>query len=177
MKTSARARTVASIALVGLIALTGLAGCARLHPSTGTTDSSDLTWDGQALQSLGFDTSDLTATATSGSTATTAPRARHPRLRFAFQHALHGEATVQTDEGLKTVVVQRGMVTAVDSSSVTVKSADAYTLTWTLGPNSVVVVNRARSQISAVQVGTAVGVAGSRDGDTVTVRRLVVPKS
>jgi hypothetical protein len=177
MKTSVRARAVATVVLVGLVALTGLAGCARLRNVTGTTDSSDLAWDGQALQSLGFDTSDLTTTATSGSTATAAPRARHPRLRFVFQHALHGEATVQTDEGLKTVVAQRGSVTAVDSSSVTVKSTDGYTLTWTLGPNSIVVVNRARSQISAVQVGTAVGVAGSRDGDTVTVRLLVVPKA
>ena len=35
-------------------------------------------------------------------------RARHPRLRFAFRHTLHGEAVVQTPEGTKTVVVQRG---------------------------------------------------------------------
>jgi hypothetical protein len=173
-----RTRAVASIVLVAALALTGVAGCGRLRDRAAgsTTDTTDMSWDGQALQSLGYDTADLTSAAAVDGTATAAPKARHPRLRFVFQHALHGEATVQTDEGLKTVVAQRGQVTAVDASSVTVKSTDGYTLTWTLGANSVVVVDRARSQIAAVAVGATVGVAGSRDGDTVTVRLLVVPK-
>ena len=170
-------KRIASIVLIAAVALTGLAGCGRLRDRVAGSDSSDLSWDGQALQSLGFDTADLAADGTTADGTTAAPRPRHPRLRFVFQHALHGEATVQTDEGTKTVVAQRGTVTAVDATSVTVQSSDGFTLTWVSSDRSVVVVNRARAQLSDVSVGTKVGVAGTRDGDTVTFRLLVVPKS
>jgi hypothetical protein len=169
-------KRIASIVLVAAIALTGLAGCGRLRNQTGS-NTSDLAWDGQALQSLGYDTADLTSDGTTTDGTTPAPRARHPRLRFVFQHALHAEATVQTDEGTKTVDVQRGTVTAIDATSVTVQSTDGFTLTWASNDKSVVIVNRARAQLSAVAVGTKVGLAGTRDGDTVTFRLLVVPKS
>jgi hypothetical protein len=46
-----------------------------------------------------------------------------------------------------------------------------------LGASTVVVVERVRSTINAVAVGTEVGVAGSREGDTVILRLLVVPRA
>ena len=40
---------------------------------------------------------------------------------------------VQTDDATLTVVAQRGVVTAIDATSVTVKSTDGFTLTWIFG--------------------------------------------
>ena len=82
---------------------------------------------------------------------------------------------MQTDEGLKTVVVQRGTITAASPNSITVKSSDGYTVTWTVVDTTKVIVNRARSEISAVAVGAEVGVAGSKEGDATTARLIVVP--
>jgi hypothetical protein len=173
------ARLVVGVVLTGAVALLGLTGCGRLGAGASDTDSTDVTWDGQALQAIGYTTEDVAPAA--ADPAPTAgqgqgPRARHPRLRYAFRNTLHAEAVVQTEEGTKTVVAQRGTVTAIDATSVTVKSSDGFTLTWKIGDQSKVVVNRAKAEFSAVTVGTEVGVAGAKDGDTATVRLLVVPK-
>ena len=100
---------------------------------------------------------------------------RHKRLHFAFRHTLHAEGVVQTDEGLKTVVVQRGTVTAASTTSITVKSTDGYIVTWTVVDSTTVIVNRAKSEIGEVSVGTEVGVAGSKEGDAINARLIVVP--
>jgi hypothetical protein len=174
-----RTARVIGIALAASIALAGLAGCARLGNSA-QDNSTDLGWDAQALESMGYATADLTsadAAATASPTRAPGQRGRHPRLRFAFRHMLHGEATVQTDEGTKVVDVQRGTVTAETDTALTVRSSDGFTLTWQLNAQTVVVVNRAKSTIGNVKVGSEVGVAGARDGDTVTARLVVVPRT
>ena len=139
----------------------GAAGAGRLRPvragalPAASADASDLSWDAQALQSIGFTTDELG----SAGLATGPPRRprpapkaaagqplRHRLVRFGFgKNALHGEAVVQTDEGTKTVVVQRGAVTAVAATSVTVKSTDGFTLTWTFGDPIHVVKDRAEA--------------------------------
>jgi len=83
---------------------------------------------------------------------------------------------VKTEDGTKTVVVQRGSVTAVDATSVTVKSTDGFTLTWKVGDPIKVVANKAKADMSAVTVGAEVGVAGAKDGGTTTARLIVVPQ-
>ncbi|GHJ46542.1 hypothetical protein Cs7R123_38840 [Catellatospora sp. TT07R-123] len=88
---------------------------------------------------------------------------------------LHGEAVVQTKQGTVTVLVQRGEVTAVDGSTVTVKSADGFTVTWTFGEKLRVVEKRATVQPSEVKVGAQVAVAGAKNGDTSTARLIVIP--
>jgi hypothetical protein len=184
MKRSARARLVVGVVLTGAIALLGLTGCGRLGigAGSGSGDTSDVSWDGQALQAIGFTTDDVTLAA--DNTSTPAPShpaakngARHRLLKFAFANGrtLHAEGVVQTDEGTKTVVIQRGQVTAVDANSVTVKSSDGFTLTWQAGSQLKVIVNRAASQLSSVTVGETVGVAGTKDNGTTTARLLVVP--
>jgi len=177
------ARVRLAIGLAFGVALLALAGCARSAGSEATDTT--LSWDAQALQSIGFTSEDLTDPVT---TVTQSPIpgkqaqgknriiTRHKLVRFAFgKRALHGEAVVQTDEGTKTVVVQRGTVTAVDATTVTVKSADGFTLTWTFGDQVRVVKDRAQSSPSALTVGTNVGVAGERTGSTTTARLVVVP--
>jgi ABC-type transport system substrate-binding protein len=181
MTRAARMRLTIGLALG--VALLALAGCGRAVGS-GATDST-LDWAGQALESIGFSSADVTDPATptaapspDGKKAPNKPRiiARHKLIRFAFgKKALHGEAVVQTDDGTKTVVVQRGTVTAADATSITVKSSDGFTLTWTIGDPIKVVKDKTQASPSALTVGTTVGVAGERTGSTTTARLVVVP--
>jgi len=92
------------------------------------------------------------------------------------KNTLHGEAVVQKKDGQTvTVVVQRGTITDLTDSSVTVKSADGYTLTWKFGDNLRVVQRRTTIQPSQVTVGMQIGVAGAKDGDSGVARFIVVP--
>jgi hypothetical protein len=177
-------RLAVGAVLVGTLVLLGLSGCGRFGAGSASADAdtTTLTWDSQALEAIGYATEDVALLAdTDPEPAATdrrdqGNRMRHPRLRFAFRHTLHGEAVVQTDEGTKTVVAQRGTVTAIDATSVTVKSTDGFTLTWKIGSPIRVIANRAKADLSAITVGAEVGVAGAKDGDTPVARLLVVPK-
>lgn len=92
------------------------------------------------------------------------------------RNTLHGEAVVQTKDGQTiTVVVQRGTITELSDSSVTVKSADGYTLTWRFADNLKVVEKRETVQPSDVKVGMEVGVAGAKDGASGVARFIVIP--
>jgi hypothetical protein len=73
------------------------------------------------------------------------------------------------------VVVQRGSVTAVDDTTVSVKSADGFTQTWTFGDKLRVVQDRKTVAATAIKAGAEVGVAGAKDGDR-NVARLVAIK-
>ena len=181
MTRPARTRIVVGVFLTGAIALIGLTGCGRLgvNNSPAEADVTAAPWDAQALQAIGYTTEDVslgTADATPAPGAgTDQQERRHKRLRFVFRNALHGEAVVQTDEGTKTVVAQRGTVTAASATSITVKSTDGFTLTWNVTSSTTVIVNRVKAEIGAVTVSTEVGVAGAKDGDTTNARLVVVP--
>ncbi|SCG48768.1 hypothetical protein [Micromonospora halophytica] len=184
---------VGTTSLLAAIAL-GVAGCG---PAQVTQDASTaaavevaaaLGAEGQALAALGFDPSELDVQAAAPAPSSAAPadktrgeRAEEWRKRrqarvLLRRNTLHGEAVVQTkDGGTKTVVVQRGEVTAIDGDSVTVKSADGFTLTWTLGDKLRVVERRTTIQAGDLGVGTTVGVAGAKDGDASVARLIVVP--
>lgn len=183
-------RTLLGVVLAATVAVFGLSACGRTAGG-GAGDVADqemtnLSWDGQALEAIGFAEPDLLAAETinapAPAAATPSPKAdgrRHPRLhrlRNAFgRNVQHGEAVVTTEEGTKTVVVQRGTVTAINDTSVTVKSADGFTLTWKFGDPFHVVEHRTKIQASAIAVGTQVGVAGAKEGDATVARLLVVP--
>ncbi len=172
-----RTRSVIALLLAAVVTLAGLTGCGRLRErATESGETTALSWEAQALQQLGFAPADLRDDPSEDDDSTR-PRARHPRLRYVFSHALHGEATVQTEDGLLTVVAQRGTVTQASEESLTVESADGFTLTWAVGDRTVVVVRGMGSEPGSVSVGSEVGVAGVRDGDTVTARLVVVPRS
>jgi len=89
-------------------------------------------------------------------------------------HVEHGEVVVQTKDGDKTVDIQRGVVTAIDDKSVTVKSTDGFTLTWSFGNPLKVVERRTTVQPNAVKAGATVGVAGTKDGTTTTARLISI---
>jgi len=75
---------------------------------------------------------------------------------------------------VKTIVVQRGTVTAVTSTSVSVKSTDGFTATWTFGDKLKVVQDKKAVTASAVKTGAEVGVAGTKDGSTDSARLIAV---
>ncbi|SDY16228.1 hypothetical protein SAMN05444365_101886 [Micromonospora pattaloongensis] len=145
--------------------------------------------EGQALVALGFDADDVApdaepVAAPAGSPSAEprkgergeAARKRHPARVLLRRNTLHGEAVVQTKDGTKTVAVQRGTVTAIDGTTITVRSTDGFTLTWTFGDKLRVVERRAEVQPDRVAVGTVVGVAGTKDGDRGVARLIVIPK-
>ncbi|MGW6199456.1 hypothetical protein ACWF0M_25120 [Kribbella sp. NPDC055110] len=83
------------------------------------------------------------------------------RGEFGLGGALHGEFVVPKDGGgYQTVATQRGEVTAVSKDSITVKSADGYSRTYTLTEDTLV--NAARD-----------GIADVKTGNTVTVTAVV----
>lgn len=194
----ARQRIVTGATALLAAAALGLAGCGPAQVAqdsakeTAVEVAAALGADGQALAALGLDAGDLdvdpvAAPAPSGSPGAKAGadrkadrgqewRKRHRARVLLRKNTLHGEVVVQAkDGGTKTVAVQRGQVTAVDDRSMTVKSADGFTMTWTFGEKLRVVERRATLRSSDIKVGTTVGVAGAREGDGGVARLVVVP--
>ena len=74
---------------------------------------------------------------------------------FGFFGALHGEFTVPAPGGgYQTLAVQRGQVTAVNASSITVKSEDGFSRTYSVDGNTVVAAGD--NGIADVKTGNAV---------------------
>lgn len=190
-------RRASTLTLAGLIALTGLIGLAGLTACGGANRAADGTSEtavdvaealgpeGGALAAMGFAPADMTPaeltatgpTPTASSTPGADRRGKRHTLRVLLgKNTLHGEAVVKTKDGTtKTIVVQRGTVTALTNTTITVKSTDGFTLTWTLGDQLRVVEHRTTIQPSQVAVGTEVGIAGSKDGDKTVARLVIIP--
>lgn len=99
------------------------------------------------------------------------PRAIRKHLR---RNTLHGEVTVQTRDGVRVVVVQRGTITTVSETGMTVESTDGFESTWTYGDQLRLVKDRKPAEKSVLTTGVQVGVAGVRDGDVTKARLIVV---
>ena len=155
---------LAAAALIGLTACGGAAG-------------DTLTPEATALTTVGFATDDLAPAADPAPSAST-HALRPGKLRRELAHkVLHGEVVVQTKNGDKTVDVQRGTVTAVTDTSVTVKSSDGFTWTWAFGDPLRVVQHGQKADKSAVKTGAEIGIAGAKNGSTVTANLIVLPKT
>ncbi|TDC57742.1 hypothetical protein E1258_21695 [Micromonospora sp. KC207] len=193
---------IAATSLLAAVAL-GVTGCGPAQVAQGAGKevavdvSAALGAQGQALAALGFDAGDLDLVAAPVPAGSAAPapapatgeagakdrrgeRAEQWRKRrqarvLLRKNALHGEVVVRTkDGGTKTVAVQRGEVTAIDGDSMTVKSTDGFTMTWTFGDDLRVVERRTTVQPEAVRVGATVGIAGAKDGDAATARLILL---
>ena len=95
------------------------------------------------------------ATATPVAAATTA-HVRHP--------GEHGEFTGQ-GKAHRTIDFQRGTVTSVSGTSMTVRSADGFTQTYTFGPEIRVRKEKQNSTTSAIQSGDRIFVAAVKESD------------
>ncbi|WP_117211160.1 hypothetical protein [Allorhizocola rhizosphaerae] len=164
---------------IAALAAFGLAACAP-----GATASAFVaTAEAEALAAMGVDAVDLAVTAS----ADPAPKPddeqrkkrwdrRHPQKVLLHRNVLHGEAVVQNKDGENvTVAVQRGVVTAIDASSVTVKSSDGFTWTWTFHPELRVIEKRATIQPSEIKAGATIALAGPKPGDQPQARLIVLP--
>lgn len=106
--------------------------------------------------------------------------ADRPRLRLGARRALvgvHGETTVRVrGGGFETFTWQRGAVTSVSATALTVRSADGVSWAWTVTGDSRVRKNGDKSTPSALKAGDDVFVLGRPSGDTRTALGVVVPK-
>ena len=163
---------------LGLAGVLGLAGCGAAAPRP-----ADLADEANALAQVGFDTGlqdtpTPSASASAGASSQIGKRqgqaGRKAGRRYLRANTLHGEITVRGKNGTKTIVVQRGSVTAVNATGLTVKSTDGYTLTWALSGPPRVVQNRKKVDASALKTGEQVGVAGTKDGSADDARLIAI---
>lgn len=172
---------------VGLLAAT-LVGCGlRSDGSTGSGAelTAALTPEAAALTAFGFAPEEV---ATDDPVATAEPepesgqrwqawRRRHAVRVLRNGHLLHGEVVVQTASGARTVLVQRGEVTATSATTVTVTSSDGFVQSWTYGDPLRVLEARTTIEPRELAVGTTLGVAGARAGGEPTARLVVIAGS
>jgi hypothetical protein len=177
-----RTRIALTLTTLSLTGLLGLTACAA---DAGPTDASapavtvaDVADEAYALSAVGMQTGLEADPAPSASGAPGLRKGKeraHGVRRFLHKNTLHGEITVQGRDGVRTVVVQRGTVTAVDATTVTVKSTDGFTQTWTLGDKLKIMQDKKGIEADAIKTGVEIGVAGAKDGDK-NVARLILIK-
>lgn len=185
-------RRILIAVVVAALAAGLVAGCGRLRDARDadtTVEEAEfvaaLSPEAAALASLGFSTEDV---ATGDPVAADEPdqadgerwrnwRARHA-VRVAIRHnLLHGEVVVQTPDGPRTILVQRGEVTAISDTGLTVESADGFSQSWTYASDLRVIESRNTITPRELTVGATVGVAGVKDNDQAIARLVVIPKS
>jgi hypothetical protein len=84
----------------------------------------------------------------------------------------HGEFTKSTKQGAKTVDVQRGTVVAAAPNSLTVRSKDGFTATYTVDPTTKVRKQRGNAPITEVKPGDRVGVQADKNGAGAVARQV-----
>jgi hypothetical protein len=90
---------------------------------------------------------------------------------FGIGGALHGSfVTGKSGGGYQTVDVQRGKVTAVSSSSLTVKSADGFSATYAIGGSTII--DAQRDGIGSVKSGNQVYVTATVSGSKTTATNV-----
>ena len=138
--------------------------------------------EGAALAALGFAPDEL---ATGDPVAADEPdpadgprwrawRERHAVRVFLRHNLLHGEVVVQTPDGPKTVLVQKGEVTAVSDTALTVTSTDGFSQSWVYGEELRVIESRRSIAAEDLAVGTRVGVAGPLADGEATARLVII---
>jgi hypothetical protein len=126
-------------------------------------------------------TAALTNTPSSNKPTPPTPKVAHGRLWWGLGlpggmgplgDMLHGSAVIaKSGGGSETVDVQRGTVTEVSSSSITVKSSDGYTFTYAV--NSSTFVGASSKGISSVKTGDTVFVSAIASGHTATAASVL----
>ncbi len=85
--------------------------------------------------------------------------------------AIHGEFVVpKQGGGYQTIDTQRGKVTAVSNTSITLKSSDGFTKTYTV--TSSTIVNAKRDGIGSVKVGDQAAVSATVSGGAASAMNI-----
>jgi hypothetical protein len=105
-------------------------------------------------------------------------RAGAPGHRVGWRQALgrrvlHGEVTVQTPEGVKTLVMARGQVTALSKDAVTVKSSDGVETSFAIDGDTRFGFRNQPAPSAELKVGEDALVAGEQSGDRPTARQVL----
>ena len=99
--------------------------------------------------------------------------AQHPgHHKGQLGRAEHGEFTVHTKTGDKVLDTQRGVVTAVNAESVTVKSAEGFSATYTLNPATKVHKGKQTATTAQITTNDRVRVQADKTGTTDTATRI-----
>jgi hypothetical protein len=121
-----------------------------------------------------------TQTPSAGGTADKANKARAGALGRGggWRHALgrrvlHGEVTVQTREGVKTLVMARGQVTALSGDAITIRSSDGVETSFGIDGATRFGFRNQPAPSAELKVGEDALVAGEKSGDRATARRVV----
>jgi hypothetical protein len=116
----------------------------------------------------------------SGGTADKARKARAGALGGigGFRHGLgrrvlHGEVTVQTQEGVKTLVMASGEVSALSKDAITVKSSDGVETSFTLNGDTRYGFRNEPAPSAELKVGDTAFVTGEKSGGGATAKRVV----
>jgi hypothetical protein len=165
-----RVGTGIAIAAIGIGAL-GIAGTAYASTSSPSPSPSD--------GRLGYGATGSSGAQKAGPPAAAGPRAdgdgdgghrggghgtgMGPGMGMGIGGALHGSfVAAKQGGGYQTVDMQRGTVTGVSATSITVKSADGFTATYAV--DSSTLVHAQRDGIDSVKAGDEVGVTATESG-------------
>ena len=120
-----------------------------------------------------------TPTPAPSATATAAPKAGHLAGRRLVRAGIHGQITVKnrTSGQYVTREWQRGQVSAVSGTMVTVKSADGTTWTWTTAGTTRVTRDGKTITESTLQSGDKVLVVGKQAGTANDATRIFAPSA
>jgi hypothetical protein len=94
------------------------------------------------------------------------------QLRF-IARSLHGEVTLAGEEH-RVIAFQRGAVTKVSRTSVTVKSNDGFVETYVLSDGTNVRENGDQAKLSDIDPSDRVLVVATKDDSTLNARRVIV---
>ena len=87
---------------------------------------------------------------------------------------LHGEATVEkAGGGTQVVHFQNGVISAIDGSTMTVKSTDNFTMTYTVNSTTRILLNGSDGTLSKLAKNDKVRVVGVEDSSA-TVAKMVI---
>jgi hypothetical protein len=99
---------------------------------------------------------------------------REARLALLLRHAMHGQITVASKKGPKTIAFERGTVQSVSGGALIVKAADGVTWTWQVGSDTRIFLARHRAGAGSLAAGQRVAVVGLVTGGTDQARRVLV---
>jgi hypothetical protein len=89
------------------------------------------------------------------------------------RRVLHGEVTVQTQEGVKTLVMASGEVSALSKDAITVKSSDGVETSFKLDGDTRFGFRNQPAPSAELKVGEDAFVTGEKSGGGATAKRVV----
>ncbi len=104
------------------------------------------------------------------------PGKGHPFRRARALNGVHGEATVKRKDGFHLATWQRGKITSVSATGLTVRSEDGASWTWTTDGKTRVRKDGDKASLKNLAAGDQVLVAGERSGATRTARLVREPR-